>query len=141
MIKLKTLMLKQDLIYRSFFSNDQSKRDSFFESLKDETNRQTESWVLDALGNLHHPFRRAESEKYIRPSLNLLKEIQETGDIFFPKRWLDRNLGSYNTESAVQEVEAFFQDNPDYNTQLGMKINQSIDMARRSSAILEILNQ
>ena len=120
-------------------SSDQSVRDEFFESLKDEKNRETESWVLGALGNLHHPLRRKESEKYIRPSLELLKEIQETGDIFFPKRWLDRNLGSYNTATAVEEVDSFLNDNPEYNNQLRMKINQSVDMARRSSAILEVL--
>jgi hypothetical protein len=27
------------------------------------------------------------------PSLEMLWEIQKTGDIFFPKRWLDVTLG------------------------------------------------
>ncbi|MDZ7806271.1 MAG: hypothetical protein U5K71_04055 [Gracilimonas sp.] len=38
-------------------SNDQAIRDEFFQSLKEEENRQVESWVLGALGYLHHPLR------------------------------------------------------------------------------------
>lgn len=118
-------------------SNDQSTRDAFFETLKDEKNRETESWVLGALGNLHHPLRRKESIKYIRPSLELLQEIQQTGDIFFPTRWLDQTLGDHNSVEAVEIVENFLVDNPDYNAQLTMKILQSVDMAKRASKILE----
>ena len=58
----------------------------FSTSLSDERNRQTESWVQDALRNLHHPSRLAQSEKYLLPSLELLQEIQVTGDIFFPSQ-------------------------------------------------------
>lgn len=118
-------------------SNTIEVRDKFFESLKNEKNRQTESWVLSALGYLHHPLRRKESEKYIRPSLELLQEIQITGDIFFPKRWLDRTLGNHNTLTAARAVEGFLENNPDYNAQLKMKILQAGDMVFRSSAILE----
>lgn len=118
-------------------SNDQATRDAFFETLKDEKNRETESWVLGALGNLHHPLRRKESIKYIRPSLELLQEIQQTGDIFFPTRWLDQTLGDHNSEEAVEVVENFLVDNSNYNAQLTMKILQSVDMAKRASRILE----
>ena len=118
-------------------SNDQATRDAFFESLKEEKNRETESWVLGGLGNLHHPLRREESIKYILPSLELLQEIQQTGDIFFPTRWLGQTLGDYNSEEAVEIVENFLVDHPDYNAQLKMKILQSVDMAKRSSKILE----
>lgn len=118
-------------------SNEQAVRDDFFETLKDEKNRETESWVLGALGNLHHPLRRKESIKYIEPSLELLQEIQQTGDIFFPTRWLDQTLGDHNSVEAVEIVENFLVDNPDYNAQLTMKILQSVDMAKRASKILE----
>lgn len=118
-------------------SSDLVARDEFFESLKLEENRETESWVLGAVGNLHHPLRRKESIKYILPSLELLREIQQTGDIFFPTRWLDQHLGSHNSVEAVEVVENFLVDHPDYNAQLTMKILQSVDMAKRSSKILE----
>ena len=106
-------------------SADQAVRDAFFESLADASNRETESWVLDALDNLHHPLRTADSEAYLLPSLELLTEIQVTGDIFFPKRWLDATLRNYRTSTAVATVRTFLEERPDYNRQLRMKILQS----------------
>ncbi|MEX0723294.1 MAG: M1 family aminopeptidase [Gracilimonas sp.] len=116
-------------------SNDQQVRDKFFESLKDEENRQTESWVLSALGYLHHPLRVDDSEKYILPSLELLQEIQVTGDIFFPKRWLDVTLGNYSSDTAMQTVRDFLDERPDYNMQLRMKILQAADGMFRANGI------
>ena len=104
---------------------------------KQEKNRETESWVLGGLNNLHHPLRRKESLKYILPSLELLQEIQQTGDIFFPSRWLGQTLGDHNSREAVEIVDEFLEDHPNYNAQLKMKIQQSVDMAKRASAILE----
>ena len=117
-------------------SNNQQVRDEFFESLSDEKNRQTESWVLGALGYLHHPLRTKDSEKYILPSLELLEEIQVTGDIFFPKRWVDVTLGNYRSDSAVKTVREFLSNHPDYNNQLRMKILQAGDPLFRSNRIL-----
>jgi len=117
-------------------SPDQNERDAFFESLKDVENRQTESWVLSALGYLHHPLRKDKSEKYLLPSLELLEEIQVTGDIFFPSRWLDANLYNYSSDSAVKTVRGFLDERPDYNPQLKMKILQSADMMFRANSIL-----
>jgi aminopeptidase N len=118
-------------------SNDQEVRDEFFGSLKEEQNRRTESWVLSALGYLHHPLRVDASEKYILPSLELLQEIQVTGDIFFPKRWLDVTLGNYSSDTAVQTVRDFLDKRPNYNDQLRMKILQAADGMFRVNAILD----
>jgi aminopeptidase N len=117
-------------------SADQAVRDAFFESLADASNRGTESWVLDALDNLHHPLRTADSEKYLLPSLELLTEIQVTGDIFFPKRWLDATLRNYRTSTAVATVRTFLEERPDYNRQLRMKILQSADMLFRANELV-----
>jgi aminopeptidase N len=111
-------------------------RDEFFASLQLEQNRQTESWVLDALENLHHPSRIAQSERYLLPSLALLQEIQVTGDIFFPTRWLVTSLRNYQSDSAVATVRNFLAERPDYNAQLRMKILQAADMLFRSNAII-----
>ena len=119
-------------------SADTDLRDAFFDSLSDEVNRQTESWVLDALANLHHPLRVEHSEKYVLPSLELLREIQQTGDIFFPKRWLDETLGSYRSSSAVATVNAFLDERPDYNKQLRMKILQSAHMLFRANELTDV---
>ena len=116
-------------------SNDQQTRDEFFESLTEEENRQVESWVLGALGYLHHPLRVEDSEKYIQPSLELLQEIQVTGDIFFPKRWLDVTLGNYASDSSVETVRTFLDERHDYNDQLRMKILQAADGMFRANRI------
>jgi len=108
-------------------------RNQFFESLADEHNRQTESWVLDALANLHHPLRIDESEEYLLPSLELLSEIQATGDIFFPKRWLDETLGNHRSSFAVLTVRNFLAERPEYNEQLRMKILQSAHQLFRAN--------
>ena len=85
---------------RPALSPDQAASDAFFETLKDAANRQREPWVLEGLAYLHHPLRAAASEKYIPASLALLREIQRTGDIFFPKRWMDATLGGHSSASG-----------------------------------------
>jgi aminopeptidase N len=123
---------------RPSLSPRQEIRDRFFESLASETNRESELWVLTALENLHHPLRARQSERYIVPSLELLQEIQVTGDVFFPKRWLDATLGNYRSESAVKSVRSFLEERPDYNEQLRMKILQSADMLFRANGITSV---
>ncbi|MGY8795370.1 MAG: aminopeptidase, partial [Woeseiales bacterium] len=112
-------------------------RDRFVASLTDESMREIESWVLDALANIHHPLRVGVSEQYIRPSLELLEEIQATGDIFFPKRWLDVTLRNYSSATAVHTIETFLNERPDYNQQLSMKILQSADSVRRANRLVD----
>ncbi|WP_157665069.1 M1 family metallopeptidase [Mariniblastus fucicola] len=112
-------------------SPDVAKRDAFFETLKDVANRRPERWALEALDYLHHPLRAAESEKYILPSLELLEEIQTTGDIFFPKRWLVSTLGGHQSKSSAAIVQKFLADRPDYSVRLKRKILQAADLLLR----------
>jgi aminopeptidase N len=116
-------------------SSEQQTRDAFFNSLQDESNRQIESWVLGALNALHHPLRRELSEGYLQPSLQLLEEIQVTGDIFFPARWLGVSLGNYTSASAAATVRDFLAQRPNYNHQLRMKILQAADTPFRAEQL------
>ncbi len=118
-------------------SADKGVRDAFFESLKQEENRAVESWVLAALGYLHHPLRVGTSEAYLHDSLALLEDIQRTGDIFFPARWTGVTLANYQSESAAKTVRDFLRERPDYNYQLKLKILQSADTLFRASKILK----
>ena len=80
-------------------------RDAFFESLRDVANRRREPWVLEGLSLPPSPAARGGvASRYIRPSLALLREIQRTGDIFFPKRWMDATLWGHSSASAAQMV-------------------------------------
>jgi len=112
-------------------------RDKFFASLKDEKNREKEAWVQAALGYLHHPLRQATSEKYLAESLNLLEEIQQTGDIFFPAGWLQGTLGSYQSATAAATVRTFLAAHPSYNPQLRNKLLQAADDLFRAEKLVQ----
>src|SRR5262249_15781039 len=114
-------------------SEQQQTRGSWFESLKDGNNRRHEPWVLEGLQYLHHPLRAAQSEKYILPSLNLLVEIQRTGDIFFPTRWMNATLGGHNSRSAAETVRRFLADQKEYPIRLRRIILQAADDLFRAS--------
>ena len=113
---------------RPALSADQATRDRFFASLKDPVNRRREAWVLEGLGSLHHPLRAPASVKYVQPSLEMLREIQRTGDIFFPRRWMDTTLSGHTTAAVAQTVEAFLAALPaDYPDRLRRIILSSAD--------------
>ena len=109
----------------------QAVRDQFFETLKEPGNRRPERWALDGLHYLHHPLRAASSEKYLLPSLELLEEIQSTGDIFFPKRWLVETFSGHRSSAAARTVRDFLKSRPDYSPNLRNKILQAADLLFR----------
>jgi len=117
-------------------SSDVRVRDSFFNALKEEKNREKEAWVTIALDYLHHPLRAATSVKYLQQSLELLQEIQSTGDIFFPGAWLQATFGSYQTPEAANIVRRFLKNHPDYNPKLRAKILQATDPLFRAEKLL-----
>lgn len=115
-------------------SADAAERDAWFRALADVQNRRREPWVLEGLSYLHHPLRAAASEKYIPPSLALLREIQQTGDIFFPKRWLDATLGGHSSRAAAADVRTFLDGLPaDYPPRLRAITLQSADELFRAA--------
>ncbi len=119
---------------RPALSADVAVRDAFFESLRDVRNRGRESWVLQGLGYLHHPLRAAAAEKHIPASLDLLREIQRTGDIFFPKRWMDATLSGHQSASAALMVSAFLKRvSKDYPERLRRIVLSSADDLFRAS--------
>jgi len=121
---------------RPSLSSNQEIRDAFFESLKEVTNREHESWVQEAVGFLHHPLRATQSEKYITPTLEMLEEIQQTGDIFFPKRILDNTFRGHQSPDVVDDVRQFLYRNNHYPENLKNKILQSSDLTFRAAEIL-----
>ena len=92
---------------RPALSADQATRDAFFASLRDPANRRREPWVLEGVAYLHHPLRAESGLPYIPASLAMLEDIQRTGDIFFPKRWMDATLSGHSSSSAAHLVRTF----------------------------------
>lgn len=115
---------------------DPAARMAFFDALADPANREQEPWVLAGLANLHHPLRAASALPTVRRALDMVEEIQRTGDIFFPGRWLDASLGGHNQPEAADEIVRFLQDRPDLPPRLRGKVLQSADGVWRAARIV-----
>ncbi len=120
------------LFVRQSVQPEKADRDRFFNQLLNAQNREHEPWVDRAMTFLNHPFQQKESLEYIRPALDALLEIQQTGDIFFPKSWLDNLLKGHGSPEAGTIVKQFLTDHPDYPEDLKMKILQSADHLLRN---------
>src|SRR6185369_3157771 len=93
-------------------SADPAVREQAFERFRDVKNRSHEPWVLEALRYLNHPLRETHARRFVRPALDLLPEIQRTGDIFFPKRWADATLAGHRSREAAEAVRGYLTTHP-----------------------------
>jgi aminopeptidase N len=117
-------------------SANPAEREHWFLSLQDVANRRREPWVLEGLSNLHHPLRAAASAKYVRPSLEMLQEIQRTGDIFFPTRWINSTLAGHNSPAIATTVQQFLDGLPStYPQRLRNIILQAADELVRAASV------
>ena len=122
---------------RPALSPDPAVRERFFAGLGEAANREREPWVLAGLGYLHHPLRAEHSRRFIGPALDLLVEVQRTGDIFFPAGWLDATFGGHNSAAAADVVRRFLDGlDPGYPPRLRAKILQSADLLFRAARIV-----
>ncbi len=111
----------------------EEERDQFFERLKNPENRNPEPWVVDALYYLHHPLHANQGMQYIPHSLDMLQEIQQTGDIFFPQNWLMATLDNYSNPQVAALVNQYLDTHPDLEENLRLKVLQSSDILMRSA--------
>ena len=116
-------------------SADPKVREQAFERLRDVNNRRREAWVLESLQWLHHPLRAKSSEKFVRPSLDLLPEIQRTGDIFFPQRWVDATLGSRTSPESARAVRDYLAVSPQLSERLRWAVLSAADNLFRLSSL------
>ena len=125
--------LARFVFVRPALSGDPGVRELFFEGLRDPANREREPWVLAAVGYLHHPLRATHARQFILPGLELVEEIQRTGDIFFPSGWLDATLGGHRSAAAADTVRGFLAGRGEtYPRRLREKILQSADLLFRT---------
>ena len=122
---------------RRALSPDAAVRDSLFSGFRHLTNRRRESWVGEALGYLNHPLHARESERYVRPSLDLLLEVKQTGDIFFPTNWLSAVLDGHQSREVADTVARFLAEHPDYPPRLRGKLLQVADGLFRAARIVD----
>lgn len=112
---------------RPAFSPDPAVRDSLFASFQSVEQRRRESWVLDAMSTLHHPLRAEVMRHQIRPALELVEVIQQTGDIFFPLRWMNALLDGHRSPEAADIVREFLAEHTDLPPRLRGKLLQAAD--------------
>jgi aminopeptidase N len=114
-------------------SDDPAIREAFFVSLAEPANRRPEPWVIEAVTYLHHPLRATHSIKLLPKSLQMLEEIQQTGDIFFPLNWLEASLSGYCQPMAADLVRTFLADPEFTNENLRLKTLQAADILFRAA--------
>jgi aminopeptidase N len=118
-------------------SSDETVRDTFFAQLREPSARSREAWVVDAARYLHHPLRADASRRYVVPALDLLPEIQRTGDIFFPKRWADATLDGHADARVADDVRAYVDGLPgEYPERLRWILLSSADSLFRAARIV-----
>ena len=115
----------------------ESERDALFQSLSLPENRRIEPWTQSLLYYLNHPLRDTASTKYIRPALELLPDIQRTGDIFFPQNWCSSLLAGHRSPEAYREVETYLADHPELMPLLKNKILQAEYYLKRANTLPE----
>jgi aminopeptidase N len=114
---------------------DPAVRDAFFADLANVEHRRREEWVVTALRILHHPLRAQYAVRYLRPALDLLREVRDTGDIFFPIRWLDATFHGHATATAAGIVAGFIAEQEDYPPRLMEKLLQAADPLLRAAEL------
>jgi aminopeptidase N len=113
-------------------------REQAFERYRDPVNRRREPWVLDSLQYLNHPLRQSHARKFIGSALSMLREIQRTGDIFFPTRWMASTLWGHQSEEAARIVRDFLANERDYPERLRWTILSTSDELLRAAAMTSV---
>ena len=108
-------------------SADPEVREQAFARLRELENRRREPWVLESLVYLNHPIRDPHSRRFVGPSLQLLREIQRTGDIFFPTRWTEAVLGGHRSQEVATVVRDFLSRELQYPQRLRWTILSAAD--------------
>jgi aminopeptidase N len=122
---------------RPAFSADPTVRDALFRRFGQLEDRRRESWVLDAMGAIHHPLRADASRASLRDALELTAEIQRTGDIFFPLRWLNATLDGHQSAAAAEVVVRYLAEHPELPPRLRGKVLQAADDLFRAARIVD----
>ncbi|MCU1232382.1 MAG: hypothetical protein JWP63_349 [Candidatus Solibacter sp.] len=108
-------------------SADPAVREQAFVRLRDVRNRGHEPWVLESLRYLNHPLRESQAVRFVKPALELLPEIQKTGDIFFPKRWMDATLSGQRSSEAAATVRQYLAAHPELPQRLRWVVLNAAD--------------
>jgi len=116
-------------------SSDAGRRARFFAGLALAANRKHEPWIADGLRYLNHPLRARGALRHLRAALDLLDEIQRTGDIFFPRNWTEAVLSGHNSSDAADVVRTFLVEDRGLPARLRNTVLQAADNLFRAAAL------
>jgi aminopeptidase N len=108
-------------------SADPAVREKAFARFRDVENRRREPWAIEAMAYLNHPLREAHARRFVRPALELLREVQRTGDIFFPTNWIEATLAGHRSPEVAATVRDFLAQELQYPQQLRWRILSAAD--------------
>jgi aminopeptidase N len=108
-------------------------REQAFERFRLVENRRREPWVVESLAYLNHPLREAHARRFVRPALELLREIQRTGDIFFSERWTSAVLSGHRSPEAAAMVHDFLARELQYPQRLRWTVLSAADELFRAA--------
>ncbi|MEQ1573829.1 MAG: M1 family aminopeptidase [Vicinamibacterales bacterium] len=114
-------------------SSDPAVREAAFDRLRLVENRRREPWALEAMQYLNHPLREAHARRFVGPGLELLREIQRTGDIFFPTRWTESLLAGHRSREVAATVEDFLAKELQYPRRLRWTVLSASDELFRAA--------
>jgi aminopeptidase N len=115
-------------------SADPAVREQAFARFRDVQNRRREPWVLESLAYLNHPLREAHARQFVRPGLELLREVRATGDIFFPTRWTESLLSGHRSPEIGATVRDFLARELQYPQRLRWTVLVAADELFRAAA-------
>ena len=108
-------------------SADPVEREQAFARLRQAEHRRREPWAIESLVYLNPPLRAPHARRFLRPALELLREIQQTGDIFFPTRWTEAVVGGHRSPEAAAAVRDFLSRELQYPQRLRWTILTAAD--------------
>ncbi len=114
-------------------SADARTREQAFQRLRGVDNRRREPWVVESLYYLNHPLREAHARQFVRPGLELLREVQRTGDIFFAANWTTALLSGHRSPEVAREVRDFLARESQYPQRLRWMVLSASDELFRAA--------
>ncbi|MBB3699234.1 hypothetical protein KMW28_26060 [Flammeovirga yaeyamensis] len=120
-------------------SQDTIQLQKYIKDITKVENRENETWVEYGLYYVNHPLQAEKTLDLIKPTIELIIEIQRTGDIFFPYNYLRNSIGMRTEKEVRETVNRYtfsfhtFKHEIPLDDKLYDKIQQNLDPVERRS--------
>jgi len=119
---------------RGAVSGDAAERERWLRSLDTPEGRRREVWVAEGLGFLHHPLRSETAAAWVTKGLEMLPDVNRTGDLFFDSAWLQATLSGHSSPAVAARVRRFLDELPaSYPPRLRALLLQQTDLLFRAA--------